>query len=366
MSLLKDLYSPRFYNDLSDALKEVLPSFQKQLFLKQIFSDEFAEKELKARMRHTSVVLHQFMPPDYKQTVDIILKLIRSWKKRGMSYGGLEHMFIPDYIEVYGIDHFDLSMKSFESVTQFVSCEFAVRPFFIRYGNQMVNQMITWSKHKSERVRRLSSEGSRPRLPWAMAIPALKKDPSPILPILENLKNDPSQDVRRSVANNINDIAKDHPDIVMKLARDWKGISKETDAIIKHGSRTLLKKGHAEILSHYGLKSKNILVSDFKIQTPVVKTGDSVSFSFRITNDDKKEQTVRLEYGLYYNKSNNQLARKVFKISEKKYKAGAVIDVSRKQSFRKITTRIFYPGKHSLSIIVNGEEKLIKNFMLKR
>jgi 3-methyladenine DNA glycosylase AlkC len=365
MSLLKDLYSPRFYNSLSDALKEVLPSFRKQLFLKQIFTEEFGAKELKARMRHTSEVLHHFMPPDFKEAVGIILKLIGFWKKSGMGYGGLEHMFIPDYIEVYGIDHFEISMKAFETVTQFVSCEFAVRPFFIKYGNRMVNQMKLWSGHKNENVRRLSSEGSRPRLPWAMAIPALKKDPSPILSILENLKNDPSEYVRRSVANNINDIAKDHPDIVMKLARDWKGISKETDAIIKHGSRTLLKKGHAEILLHYGLKSKNILVSDFKIQTPVVKMGDSVSFSFRITNKDKKEQTVRLEYGLYYNKSNNQLARKVFKISEKKYKAGVVTDVTRKQSFREITTRTFYPGKHQLSIIVNGEEKLIKDFMLK-
>jgi 3-methyladenine DNA glycosylase AlkC len=365
MSLLKDLYSPRFYNGLSDALEELLPSFRKQLFLKQIFTDEFAGKELKARMRHTSVVLHQFMPPDYKQAVAIILKLISFWKKRGVHYGGLEHMFLPDYIEVYGIDHFDLSMKAFETVTQFVSCEFAVRPFFIRYVNQMVNQMIIWSKHKNDRVRRLSSEGSRPRLPWAMAIPALKKDPSPILPILETLKNDPSEFVRRSVANNINDIAKDHPDIVMKLARDWKGISRETDAIIKHGSRTLLKKGHAEILNHFGLKSKNILVSDFKIQTPVVKTGASLSFSFRIKNADKKDQTIRLEYGLYYNKSNNQLARKVFKISEKKYKAGSVIDILRNQSFRKITTRTFYPGKHQLSIIVNGEEKVVKEFILK-
>jgi 3-methyladenine DNA glycosylase AlkC len=364
MSLLKDLYSPRFYNGLADTLKEVLPSFQKQLFLKQIFTDEFEAKELKARMRHTSEVLHQFMPSDYKQAVGIILKLINYWKKRGMDYGGLEHMFLPDYIEVYGIDHFYISMKAFETVTQFVSCEFAVRPFFIKYGNQMVDQMKLWSTHKNENVRRLSSEGSRPRLPWAMAIPALKKDPSPILPILENLKNDPSEYVRRSVANNINDIAKDHPGIVMKLAREWKGISKETDAIIKHGSRTLLKKGHAEILSHFGLKSKNILVSGFKIQTPVVKTGASLSFSFRITNKNKKEQTVRLEYGLYYNKSNGQLARKVFKISEKKYNSGAVIEVFRNQSFRKITTRTLYPGKHQLSIIVNGEEKVIKDFKL--
>lgn len=365
MSLLKDLYSPAFYRSLAMDMKELIPSFDKHKFLEEIFTDEFSGKELKARMRHTSEVLHEFMPSDFKEAVGIIFKLISNLKKKGVSDGGLEHMFIPDYIEVYGIDHFDISMKAFETVTQFVSCEFAVRPFFIRYGNRMVDQMKIWSEHKNDKVRRFSSEGSRPRLPWAMAIPALKKDPSPILPILENLKNDPSEFVRRSVANNINDIAKDHPDIVMKLARKWKGVSKETDAIIKHGSRTLLRKGHADILKHYGLKSKNIRVSDFKIETPIVKTGAAVSFSFHISNEDKKEQTVRLEYGLYYNKSNNQLARKVFKISEKKYGAGEGIEVFRKQSFRKITTRVFYPGKHQLSVIVNGEEKVIKDFILK-
>ncbi len=365
MSLLKDLYSPRFYNQLSGELKAVYPSFNKPAFIKQIFTDDFSTKELKARMRHTSEVLHDFMPADFKQSVGILLQLISYLKKKGYGGGGLEHMFIPDYIEVYGMDHFEISMEAFEIVTQFVSCEFAVRPFFIRYGEKMVHQMKVWSRHKSDQVRRLSSEGSRPRLPWAMAIPVVKKDPSPILPILEHLKNDPSEFVRRSVANNINDIAKDHPDIVLKLAREWKGVSKETDAIIKHGSRTLLKKGHAEILSHFGLKRKNILVSDFKIETPVVKMGGQVSFSFSISNKDKKEQTVRLEYGLYYNKSNNQLARKVFKISEKKYRPGGMVKVNRKQSFRKITTRTFYPGKHQLSVIVNGEEKAIKNFLLK-
>ena len=365
MSLLKDLYSPEFYDTLSGAMKTVLPSFSKQKFLEEIFTNDFSGKELKARMRHTSVVLHEFMPTDFKKTTATIRNLIDHLKKDGIGENGLTYMFLPDYIEVYGIDHFDDSMKAIETTTQFVSCEFAVRPFLIKYGNKMIAQMMAWSLHKNDHVRRLASEGSRPRLPWAMAIPSLKKDPSPILPLLGNLKNDPSEFVRRSVANSINDIAKDHPDIVIMLARKWKGFSKETDAIIKHGSRTLLKKGHIEILNHYGLKSKNMEVSDFKIDTPSVKIGDHLSFSFRMSNKDRKKQTVRLEYGLYYNKANSQLARKVFKISEKKYEAGAVVEVSRKQSFKKITTRIFYPGKHQLSVIVNGEEKAVKNFIVK-
>ena len=364
MALLKDLYSPAFYKNLSNALLAIMPSFNKQRFISQIFTSDFGDKELKARMRHTTEVLHAFMPSDFKKAVGILEKLMQQLRAAGTGEDGLAYIFIPDYIELYGIDDLETSVKALEEITQFVSCEFAVRPFIIRYGSAMMKQMKIWSLHKNYKVRRLSSEGSRPRLPWAMAIPELKKDPSPVLPILENLKNDPSEWVRRSVANNINDIAKDHPDIVISLARKWRGGTKETDAIIKHGSRGLLKKGHIEILSHYGLKSKNIRVSVLKIETPTVKLGASLAFSFDVSNLDKKKQTVRLEYGLYYNKSNGQLTKKVFKISERVLEPGIKLKFQRKQSFRKITTRVFYPGKHRLSIIVNGEEKGIRDFLV--
>ncbi len=228
----------------------------------------------------------------------------------------------------------------------------------------MIRTMTGWSKHESYKVRRLASEGSRPRLPWAMAIPALKKDPSPVLPLLENLKNDPSEWVRRSVANNINDIAKDHPDVVIALAARWRGGSKETDAIIKHGCRTLLKQGHAEILEQYGLKSENIVLKDFKILTPEVKIGEGLEFTFSISNQNPSAQTVRLEYAVYYKKSKGHLAKKVFKISEKIYQPYAVANIHRRQSFKLITTRVFYPGDHQLSVIINGEEKEALDFMV--
>ncbi len=365
MALLKDLYSPAFFKNLSDSLKTVMPSFNRQRFTSQIFSDEFSGMELKERMKHTTRTMHSFMPSDFKKAVRIILHLIVELRKKGITEGGLAYIFLPDYIETYGIDDFEISMKAIEEITQFISCEFAVRPFYIKYGSKMVSQMKKWSLHKKDEVRRLASEGSRPRLPWAMAIPALKQDPRPILPILENLKNDLSESVRRSVANNLNDIAKDHPDIVVALAKKWKGKSKQTDAIIKHGSRTLLKRGHEQILSHFGLKSKNLLISAFDIANPSVLIGGELEFSFRVTNKNNKSQIVRLEYGLYYNKSNNLLSRKVFKISEKTFKAGETVSVTKKQSFRRITTRVHYPGPHRLSIIVNGEEKDLKDFVVK-
>ena len=363
MALLKDLYSRSFYNKFADSLVKTVPAFKKATFIKQIFSDEFENLELKERMRHTAKVLHAFMPADYAATVKLFNVIIKGLREDGWG-GGLEFMFFPDYIEVYGLEDYKNSVKAFEFITVFISCEFAVRPFILKYGDQMIQQMITWSLHKEPTVRRLASEGSRPRLPWAMALPALKKDPAPILPILENLKQDPSESVRRSVANSLNDIAKDHPDVVISIAAKWKGISREVDAIIKHGSRTLLKQGHTEILKHYDLVSKDLILNSFKILTPKVKIGGSLSFTFSFTNHHTKEQTVRLEYGVHYRRANGQFARKVFKISEKTCKAGETVVVNRSQSFRVITTRAFYPGQQQLSIIINGEEKGMDNFVL--
>lgn len=363
MGLIKDIYSPAFFDRFLPVLETVLPGMDKKKFLSRIFTKDFADMEWKDRMKHTTKTLHSVMPGDFPKAAKVIEQLIAALRKAG--YGeALAFMFLPDYIETYGMDHFKASVKAFEGITQFISCEFAVRPFILRYDQQMIAEMTRWSLHKSPKVRRLASEGSRPRLPWAMIIPALKKDPSPILPILEQLKHDPDESVRRSVANNLNDIAKDHPDIVIAIAGKWHGISKETDAIVKHASRTLLKQGHPQILKQYGLNSKSISISDLKTDRNEISIGDDLTFNFKAYNAGKKEQMVRLEYGIYYQKSKGHLARKVYKISERVYQPGEAIQINRKQSFRLITTRKFHTGKHQLSIIANGEEKAIVDFEL--
>lgn len=364
MSALKDIYSPIFYDRLADTLAQTVPSFEKKIFIEQIFDDSFSQKELKDRMRHTTKVLRNFMPDDFGSAAVLLEKTIVLLRKNQHGEDNLAYIFLPDYIEMYGLEDYDNAVKSIEFVTQFISCEFAVRPFIIKYGDQMIDQMKKWALHESHKVRRLASEGSRPRLPWAMALPELKKNPETLLPLLENLKNDPSEYVRRSVANNLNDIAKDHPHIVLAVAKKWKGHSKETDAIIKHGSRTLLKQGHPEILSHYGLDSKGIEISDFKILTPKVKIKESLEFIFTVKNTNDKPKILRLEYAVYYNKANGLLSKKVFKISERIYLPEQKEVIKRKQSFKLITTRKFYPGLHKLSLIINGDEKNTNVFEL--
>lgn len=364
MGLIKDIYSVTFYEKFGQAVAEVLPTFDKQKFIDTIYEGDFAQKEWKDRMKHTTVVLHQFMPQNFPEAVVVIDKIIKNLKKNNFTDGNLAFIFFADYIEIYGLDDFKTSAKAFVSITQFISCEFAVRPFILKYKQEMIDEMIKWSLHENHHVRRLSSEGSRPRLPWAMAIPFLKKDPTSILPILENLKNDPSEYVRRSVANNLNDIAKDNPQIVLEIANKWKGLSKETDGIIKHGARTLLKQGHPEILSLYGLESANIELSSFEIKTPAVKIGDYLQFQFHLNNKNNEAKTIRLEYAVHYKKSKGHLAKKVFKISEKIYQPNQLIKVDRNQSFKLITTRVFHTGIHQLSIIINGTESEALEFEL--
>lgn len=365
-NLFKDIYSPDFYSQFCDVLASLIPEFNKKKFTQLIFDEGWKEKELKERMKHTSTVLHHFFPKVYLQASSLICNLIAKLREKGIKEQSIEYMFLPNYIECYGINDYETSIQTIEYLTQFTSCEFAVRPFIIKYGDKMIAQMNKWSLHKNYKVRRLSSEGSRPRLPWAIALPMLKKDPTSILPILENLKQDPSDFVRRSVANNLNDISKDNPEIVMAIIKKWKAIgTKETDWMIKHGCRTLLKTAHTRALHYFGLQSTNsIEVKNFSILTPTVRIGKELMFVFTLINNHAKPRKVRVEYGLYYKKSNGSLSRKVFKISEREYLHGKVIEFKRKQSFKLITTRKFYPGEHKLSLILNGEEKGARTFLL--
>lgn len=263
-----------------------------------------------------------------------------------------------NYVEQYGLDDYDTSVRAIEKITQFTSCEFSVRPFTVRYPEKMMAQMLVWSKHKHWGVRRLASEGCRPRLPWAMALPSLKENPEPIIPILENLKNDPARFVRLSVANNLNDIAKDNPETVINLVKRWQGESQEVNWVIKHGCRTLLKQGNSEVMELFGFGStgKNIYIEDFQISTPEVKVGNSLEFSFKLLNNNDNRTKIRLEYGVYYQKANGTLAKKVHKISEKEYAKNSVTNITKKHSFKVVTTCKLHLGLHQVAVIINGNE----------
>ncbi|MGL6298219.1 MAG: DNA alkylation repair protein [Methanobacteriaceae archaeon] len=343
----------------------VLDDFDEKLFLSQIMDGDWEERGLVQRVKHISKTLKNFLPEEYGNAVNKILELIKYIKNthywlsvEDTNFGlSLEYSIFSSFVEQYGLGNYKTSVKAMGEITQFTSCEGAVRPFIIKYPNEMMEQMLVWSKHKHWAVRRLSSEGCRPKLPWHIALPNLKEDPSSIILILENLKNDPSEIVRKSVANNLNDISKDNPKIVIALVKRWQDNSKNMDKIIKHGCRTLLKQGNAEVMEIFGFGSvKNIKIWNFEILTPKVKIGDSLEFNFELLNNNENSSKIRIEYGIYYQKKNGNLSKKVYKISEKEYRGNSITKITRKQSFRVITTRVFYPGLHQISIIINGNE----------
>lgn len=364
-SLLKDLYTTGFIKQFATTLSEVVPDANVSEFITNIFDKDWKHKELKQRMRYISSALKLQLSPDYKMASNQIMELIAKLQSNGMQEFSLEFMFLPDFIEQFGIHDFNTSVKAMERITVFSSCEFAVRPFLIQYQKQMLEQMFQWSQHTNEKVRRLASEGSRPRLPWALGVPYLKKDPTLLIPILDQLKSDPSETVRRSVANSINDISKDHPKIALQIIKKWKGISYETDSLIKHASRTLLKQGHPDILKYYALhKSEHFKLTQFNLKRPKIKIGEDLEFTITIDNKSQKSSALRLEYGIYYLLKNGQHSRKVFKISERCMTGNSSLEITRIQKFKPITTRVFYPGKHKISIIVNGKEFGEKAFRL--
>ncbi|MBP7558210.1 MAG: DNA alkylation repair protein [Chitinophagaceae bacterium] len=363
--LLKDLYTNDFLNNFAGYLQRENKSLSPAQFTRQVTAGNWAELELKQRMKRISTVLHQYMPADFGAASQVLVRLIERLEADGFRGSSIEFIFLPDYIETYGIDDYNTAVAAMERCTCFMTCEFAVRPFLKKYGMRMVKQMDRWSRHSHAHVRRLSSEGMRPRLPWAMAVDFLKKDPSCIIPILERLKNDPEEFVRRSVANNINDIAKDHPDTVLKLIREWKGFSEQTDALLKHGSRTLFKKGHPEVLKLFGWgNNKDIQLLSFTLPKASVKIGNALPFSVQLRNKAAKSHAARIEYAIYYRLKKGDFGKKVFKVSETSIAPGNSLLIERQHSFRPITTRVYYPGAHEIAIIVNGVELDRKPFKL--
>ncbi|VAW91793.1 DNA alkylation repair enzyme [hydrothermal vent metagenome] len=354
---LKNLYTPALIDNLSTSIKKRYADFNTRHFKQYVFSPNWEQLELKQRLRHVTEGLHTFLPDSYTRALKILKPVSRN-------FTGFEYMFFPDYVELYGIDHFDESMIALEHFTRYSTSEMAVRPFIIKYPKKMMAQMLRWSRSDNYHVRRLSSEGCRPRLPWAMALPEFKHDPAPILKILERLKQDDSEYVRRSVANNLNDVSKDHPKLVLKIARQWHAKHPDTDWLVKHACRTLLKQGDPAAMRLFGLKKpSHVNLKSFKLDK-TVKRGASLDFSFTLSTQEKKLGKLRIEYAVGFLRANGRLSEKVFKISETEYQDNNR-DVNKSHSFKTISTRRYYPGKHSITIILNGNKLTRRYFHLK-
>ena len=371
MELMKNgLAEPAIYR-ISAALNTVLTKFDQSAFINDCLNG-LGALELKERVDHIIDVLHQYLPTDFAQTADCLMAIPAIWD-HGDENDPLRSFAawpIIDYIAKHGIEQPNLALQVLKTLTCLFSAEFAIRPFILKYPELCHQNLASWSKDEDYHVRRLVSEGTRPRLPWGIRLPPFVKDPSPCLGYLDQLKDDEQLYVRRSVANHLNDIAKDHPDIVITTCKQWLAEVKNkpsTDLqwLIKHATRTVVKQGHPEVFSLLGFTNKPKVDVKLNIATPTVVFGNQLEFELTLTSKAKKSQKFVLDYAVHFVKANGETSPKVFKLKNMNLAAGETTTLAKKQAIKPITTRKYYAGNHKVEVFINGESKLIKRFELK-
>ncbi|MGD8584973.1 MAG: DNA alkylation repair protein [Chloroflexota bacterium] len=352
-TLKESLFSEESVTAFATAIQGVYPPFDVRAFLGGVFDRAWPDRALMDRMRHVTTVLHDGLPADYRQAAALLIEAAPR-----LAGGGFIDMVPCDYAAVYGLDDLDASIPLLEEATKLTSAEFAVRPFIEKYPERMMAQMLAWAGHEHPGVRRLASEGCRPRLPWGMRLYDLVEDPAPILPILEKLKHDPEESVRRSVANNLNDISKDHPEVVLDLLRRWNAVEagdQEIQWITGQALRTLVKAGDARALELLGYPADpQIAVRQVQVAPQRVAIGEAVTLTYELESTGETDQNLMVDYVVYLLRANGQQTAKVFKHKKITLAPGQVALIEKKQSFRPVTTRKYYPGPQAIAPQING------------
>ena len=348
-TLLKDILGPHALETIGDAGMAASPRFDRAAFLAAA-SDGLAALSIMERVRHIADALRPALPGNYAAALVVVRAMAPQLTH------GFQAMAVTEYVARYGLDDFDLSMAALADLTRFGSAEFAIRPFLAADAPRALGMMKKWAGSEDEHVRRLASEGARPRLPWGARVPALKADPTLAAPILEILKADPSLYVRKSVANHLNDIAKDRPDWLLARLDEWPQDDARTVWIIRHALRTLIKKGDPAALALIGVgHGAAVRVPDFSISPPAVHLGDRISITANVASDSSENQRLVVDYRVHYARAGGKSAAKVFKLKTFDLAARQTVSLGISQTIRDFSTRRHHPGRHEVELIVNGQ-----------
>lgn len=358
MEPLKELFNRDFYHQFANEFSKIDPSFEVEAFIQSV-TKGLDERSLNERMRNTSVVLKDFLPADYEQSIELMRKVIPNLKK------GYTTLIFPDFVSQFGKQTIDISLDALKYFTQFGSSEFAIRTFLQQDFNRTIQTMYAWAIDENHHVRRLASEGSRPRLPWSFKLPEVIKNPRLTQPILEQLKTDPELYVRKSVANHLNDFSKDNPAFMIDLVTQWDQSHPHTAWIVKHGTRTLIKKGNTDSLNVFGYeKEVQLKLVDFKLNRSHIKLGDTLQFDFTLVSEKSTAQKLVVDYVIHYRKNSGELSAKVFKLKEVNLLPNQPVFIAKKQLIKDFSTRKHYVGEHLLEIQINGKIVYKTSFLL--
>jgi 3-methyladenine DNA glycosylase AlkC len=354
---LKDWFDEARYRSIASQLSSLEPKFRADVFLPLVL-DGLEPRSLMQRLHQCSIATEAALPGNYRSQLKVLRKLAPLLEH------GFISIFLCDFVSTFGTDDFDHSLEALAHFTCFGSGEFAVRTFLIADQARTLATMHRWATHENEHVRRLASEGSRPRLPWGTRLPSLVRDPSPVLPLLEQLKNDPAIYVRRSVANHLNDITKDHPERVLDLLSAWDLTQPELLWIAKQACRTLIKRGHPRALALFGFGKKAEVTATLQATPAQLHLGDRLTLTAQLTSTSKKPQRLAIDYVIHYVKARGVSAEKVFKWTELDLPPGTTLDLTRSQHIRDFTTRKHHPGHHKIELQINGNRSAATTFEL--
>jgi len=349
-------------NAMASVIHSHYPQFQTAEFVSTVCNglEQLAFKQRSARITQA---LAQCLPQNFEAASEVLFRSLgtpieHNWAdvtdgEKGIT--GWAILPLADYVAMAGQAHLKLSMNLLKEMTKRSTAEFAIRPFLQNNPEQTLAFLHHWVNDQNEHVRRLVSEGSRPRLPWGMRLQGFIANPEPVLSLLSKLKDDDSEYVRRSVANNLNDIAKDHPDIVAEVAEDWlKQASVQRKRLIRHGCRTLIKQGHGKTLSVLGYCQPDNIDCALHLSPSELLYGSAIELTAVIQNHSYKDQKLIVDYVIHHQKANGSTSAKVFKWREVDAAVGTSVEIKKQHAIKPITTRVYYPGIHRVDIQING------------
>lgn len=362
-------------------LRRAWPAFDRKRFETQA-TQGLEALEFKARAMQMADALQATLPDDFAQACEVLQTSLapplaldakgepvsHSTAVAATGVAGWAVWSMGEFVArrgVHDVRHVPTALACLHALTQRFSAEFAIRPLIQQHQDPVFDTLGSWVNDASPHVRRLVSEGSRPRLPWGLRLQALVADPTPTLPLLRALQDDPSSYVRRSVANHLNDIAKDHPDLVASWVRDHLiDAPGERSALLRHASRGLIKSGHAPTLAAWGLASGLKGEASLKLSSARAAVGGEIGLSVVLHSTSRKPQLLEVDYAVHHVRANGGVSPKVFKGWKLKLAPGEERVLTKRHSLKPVTTRTLYPGRHVVEVRVNGLTLAEASFLL--
>jgi 3-methyladenine DNA glycosylase AlkC len=365
--LLKTFFSPDLVRRLAAAVAGAHPPFPARAFIRQACAG-LESLELLDRGKHIARALGDHLPAAYPEAMEVLLRSLgpEHATEELVGVGMAPFFYLPHviYVAERGLDHFDLSMRAQYELTKRFSAEFSIRAYIARYPERTLAVLRTWARDANAHVRRLVSEGTRLRLPWASRVPWLDANPRRVLELLELLKDDPATLVRRSVANNLNDLGKVHPELLMRTCAAWlEGASAERRALVEHALRSAVKRGEGEALRLLGYgKKAAVSVESVRFDPRRVAIGGRVWVSFVVRSTSRTSQDLLVDVAVHFVKASGRTAPKVFKVKRVLLPPRGRVELRTSISLAVHTTRVPRPGTHAVDVVVNGEARRAGTF----